>query len=65
MLLCELCEIFPSSSLTVFNDGVRVWFGRSYDLPSALKYSSVYYADAIPRKEYRTNQTDLYLFIRK
>lgn len=65
MILCELCRTFSSSTVSVFCDGKRLWFGNSYDLPYEYHFEYVRYADAIPRKKFRTNQTDLYVFIQK
>lgn len=64
VFLGDMCRIFTCTTVSVFRDGKRLWFGKAYDLPEKYYSCVVWTADASARPKFRSNQTDIYIFLR-
>ena len=64
VFLGDMCDVFTGTTVSVLRDGKRLWFGKAYDLPEKYSRCIVWLADATPRRKYRNNQTDVYIFLR-
>lgn len=61
-LFCD-CLLY-SETVSVFKDGERLYCGIAGKIPSSVRYEPIWNVDTIQRKKYRTNQTNLYIFIK-